>query len=664
MKNLLIIFSLFISSHVISQKKEIKFGEISTQEIEMPNYEKDPEAKAVVLFDVGKAIFFDTKRRGYNIRFTRHKRIKIFNKNETQNAEVSIPYYVDKSGKSEIIKSIKAITYNSKNGRLTTESVRPSAIYEEKINDHWYNKKFVFPNVQDGSILEFTYILETPFHFNLPDWEFQGKIPTLYSEYEVNMIPFYNYIYYVQGISEFDYENSYVAKEKRTWGTVSKSYGRRIGNGVEFQDYVHTYVLKNIPAFKDETYISSINDYIIKMEFQLAKFNSPQGGTTDVISTWPALSKSLFKHDKFGKYLRNSSRFAKKIINDELNLVGLSENLKAKKIIEYVKNNFEWNGYNSKYTSQTIKNFSLKKIGNAADINLFMIALLNEAGIDTQPVILSTRNYGKIPLDYPFDHFTNYVIALVNLDAPILADGTENSLPFNMIPIRCVNEKALVLHRKNSPKRINLNINSPSLEKRIIRLTIDTLSFDAKTRVSIQSTLYNSFRARKKFKNDTIKIKKYYSDKIGVLNKTKTNAYQHLSSPYSINFEGYFETEKLGKNIIINPFLKLPISTNELTQKERNYPVDFVYPSKEQFETTLKIPFGYNILTLPKPFEINNELVEINLNYFVSDGTFFAKGSYKFKKGIYVAEEYSKIKYYLDQIIKYFNQPIVLEINH
>lgn len=663
MKSLLIIFSLFISSHVLSQKKEIKYGEIPKREIEMTYYEKDPEAKAVVLFDVGKSIFIDTDR-GYDIRFTRHKRIKIFDKNETQNAEVSIPYYVDKSGKSEIIKSIKAITYNSKNGRLTPESIRPSAIYEEKINDHWYNKKFVFPNVQNGSILEFIYVLETPFHFNLPDWEFQGKIPTLYSEYEVKMIPFYNYIYYVQGVSGFDYENSYVAKENRTWGTVSKSYGRNIGNGVEFQDYVHTYILKDIPAFKDESYITSINDYIIKMEFQLAKFYNPKGGKSDIISTWPALAKSLFKHEKFGKYLRNSSRFAKKIINDELNLVGLSEKLKAKKIIEYVKNNFEWDGNNSKYTSQTIKRFNLTKTGNVAEINLFMIALLNESGIKSQPVILSTRKHGKIPLDYPFDHFTNYVIALVNLDSPILADGTDNSLPFNVIPARCINEKALVLHRKDSPKWIKLEINYPSLEKKIIRLNIDTLTFDAKIRVSIQSTLYNSFWARKKFKNDTIKIKKYYSDKIGVLNKTRTTGYNYTSSPYSINFEGYFETEKLNKNIIINPFLKLPISTNELTQKERNYPVDFVYPRKEQFETTLTIPTGFNISTLPKPFEVNNELVEINLNYFVSDGTFFAKGSYKFKKGIYVAEEYSKIKYYLDQIVIYFNQPIILEINH
>lgn len=661
MKILLIISSLFICSFVYSQKKEIEFGEITIEELEMTSYEKDKEAKAVILHDKGNSIFFDTDD-GYDIRFTRHRRIKIFDKSESQHIEISIPYYVDGYGKTEVIKSIEAITYNYKDGRITQSKLDPSTIYEEKLNARWFNKKFVFPNVQDGAIVEYRYVLETPFHFNLPDWTFQNKIPTIYSEYEVSMIPFYEYVFRVQGITKFDYQESAITKDKRTWGSISESYGQNVGSGVEFQDYVHTYVLMDIPAFKDETYITSINDYIIKMDFQLAKFHSPYGGTTDIISTWPALNESLLKNEKFGKYLKSSSRTAKKIIEEELEISGLDPNIKAKKIIDYVKNSFEWNGNYGKYASQSAKEFANKKKGNAADINLLMIALLNEVNIDAKPLILSTRNHGKIPMDHPFDHFTNYVIALVNTGSPFLADGTEEFMPFHKLPIRCYNEKGLVVNKEDEPQWISLKNNFLSKGKNAVKMSIDSLTLNIKTSVSIQSTEYEAFSARKKFKDDTLNIKEYYSDKIGTINRTKTTGYKRPTIPYSIFFEGYYETEKLANNIVIRPFLNLPLAKNNLTQKKRAYPVDFNYPWEEEFESILPIPENFTLTELPKPYKLDNDLAEINLNYSLVDNILTSKGNYKFKKAIYVESEYSRIKYYMDQVVKYFNQIIVLEV--
>ncbi|MGE0090389.1 MAG: transglutaminase domain-containing protein [Bacteroidales bacterium] len=657
---ILLTLSLLLSQFTYSQKLELEFGKISREEIEMKSYEKDKEAKAVILYDKGNSVFFETEN-GYDIRFTRHKRIKIFDKSESQFTEVSIPYYVDGYGKTEAVKSIEAFTYNITDGKLSQKKLDPSTVYEERINEQWYNKKFVFPDVQDGAILEYRYVLETPFHFNLPDWTFQDKIPTVYSEYQVSMIPFYEYVFLVQGTSKFDYQNSTVAEEKRTWGNVSMSYGQNVGSGIIFQDYVHTYVLKDIPAFIDESYITSINDYIIKMDFQLAKFNSPRGGTADIISTWTALNESLLKHEKFGKYLKNSSKIAKKILSENLNLGSKDNKQKEKEIIDYVKSNFEWNGYYSKYASQSAKDFFNKKKGNAADINLFMIALLNEAEINTKPLILSTRNHGKIPSDYPFDHFTNYVIALIDTDSPFLADGTEELLPYNKLPIRCINEKGLVVEKKEVPIWIDLSNKTLSTEKSTIRMRLEETSNNILAHVYIQDTEYEALSMRNKFKNDSLKIKEFFTDKVGEIEKLQTIGYESTNRPYSINFETKYETEKLGNNIVIKPFLNLPLSKNNLTQKKRTYPVDFIYPWENTFETIMEIPSEFLVSELPKGYNIENELVEISLYYSLNDSILTIKGNYKFKKSTYVTDEYSKIKYYLDQIVKDFNQPFVLE---
>ncbi len=52
-------------------------GTLTDSEKTMTRYEPDPQAAAVVLFDIGESYFFDSEN-GYDIRFTRMKRTKIF----------------------------------------------------------------------------------------------------------------------------------------------------------------------------------------------------------------------------------------------------------------------------------------------------------------------------------------------------------------------------------------------------------------------------------------------------------------------------------------------------------------------------------------------------------------------------------------------------------
>ena len=180
------------------------------------------------------------------------------------------------------------------------------------------------------------------------------------------------------------------------------SYNQNVGGGIEFNDMIHTFVLKNIPAFKDESHITSVNDYIKKMNFQMSKINRPSGGSEEIMTSWPELNDALLSHKNFGKYIKKAKKYCKKILKSELKIADLSSKETSKNIIQYVKDNFTWNYFDSKYTSQSAKSFYENKRGNSADINLFLLALLREAGIECKPVILSTRNHGKINVDFLF----------------------------------------------------------------------------------------------------------------------------------------------------------------------------------------------------------------------------------------------------------------------
>jgi len=645
-----LILLLLLSSFTFSQKSKMQFGIINQYEQNLKSYKKDPKAEAVVIFDIGKSIFFDTDRGGYNIRFTRKKRIKILDKTGIKFSEVSIPFYADGYGKTEYVKSIEAYCYNLENGILVKKELDKHTVFEEQINNNWKTKKFVFPNVKVGSIIEYKYVLETPFLFNLPDWTFQDQIPTVYSEYKVSMIPFYEYAFIVQRISKFARQESSVSKYDK-WGY-----------GVKFQDKTHLYAMKDIPAFRDESYISSPQDYLMKMDFQLARVRRPHGATQEIVSTWLKLCEDLMDHVKFGKYLKKSGKIAKNILENEIDITDKNETNLQKAIINYIKTNFNWNGVNSKYASKKPKEFYEQKSGNSTDVNLFMCALLKAAGIDAQPLILSTRNHGKIRGTYSFSHFFNYTIVMVKGDnKSYLTDGTDKLIAYNRIPQRCINEKALLVN-EDQTKWISLYNNIKSMDKKVLNININSEDLNAETDLSIQSNEFESLAYKTSCKNDTIKIKELLlKEGLSEIHNVSTLNYERNNLAYIINCKGESLVEKIGNKLIVLPFLDFPIKENKLKELRRAYPVDLIYARTKTFESKINIPDGYQIDLLPKNYLMDNDLAEIKLNYQKVENRIVVQGTYTFKKSIYKPEEYGGLKNYFNTIIKKFNEPIVFE---
>lgn len=648
MKNLSLILFIFCFSNAFCQQVVNTFGKFTDDEINMTSYEKDKDAKAVVLFDKGR-VEFSELHGSRATTFRRHKRVKVFDKSVKGQFTVGIPYYKNKRLKSDEVTNITAITYNFVDGNQMMRKIEPSEIFDEQLSNNVWQKKFVFPNVQDGSILEYKYNLQSLRLFSLPKWHFQDNIPTIYSEYEARIIPVYEYVYLAQGIDEFDYENV------RTDGHDKLITTNHIN------DVVYNLAKKDIPAFIEQPYVTSPEDYIMKIEFQLARRANLSGGVDEIISNWPKLNSTYLKHEYFGLYMKGSKKYAKNI-GQELGLDQLSKQEKAKKIINYVKSNFEWDGRHRKFADQSPKQFFNTKVGSSAEINLFTIGLLNGLDIITHPIVLSTRDHGKIPTSYPFDRFTNYVIMMVEGDKLFLADATEDLLPYNRIPTKCINNKGLVVNDKEEVDWINLESNFGSLEKKSINMILNPETMDIDTKISIQSIGYESYYNRSYFRDDTLKIKDYYEDKVGDINRMKTINYnKNIVNPYNIFLIGNCETEKFGGKVIVKPFLNLPMSENLLKEEVRNYPVDFIYANNEEYITNLQIPSTHTIKSLPDNYAVKDDLVELSVSYSYENNSLTAHGNANFKKAIYSVQEYSKLRAHFDMMVKYFNQAVIVE---
>jgi hypothetical protein len=643
------LFSFCIST-VSGQDDPHEFGKLSQKEFDMTQYDKDPEAEAVVLFDTGLSEFIEEDH-SYIIRFTRTRRIKIFSQAGVDFAEVSISFYQEGYGKTERVKAIEAYSYNYENMTLNKKAVDVSNVFEEAINENIKVKKFVIPDVKEGTIVEYKYVLETPFHFNLPDWTFQDKIPTVYSRYTVKMIPFYEYVFLAQRTGGFSYQKS----------EADKGLSRRFA-GIEFNDMVHTYVMKDVPAMKDESYMTSTQDYIMKMDFQLAKFTNIDGSQRSIISTWEELNKSMLKHSEFGKYIKKNQKLAGDILVNELDVQNLGDLEKTKAIVDYVKKTLRWDGFNSKYASKTAKELLREKTGHSADINLFLISMLEAAGIVAEPVLISTRSHGKIKSDYPFSHFFNNVIVLVRIgDKSFVTDGTEPQISFNRIPPRCINEAGLVV-RDQEVGWVNLTSEVISSNTIDIEMDVDPAAQMATSKVLTTFTEFESLEAKEDYENDSTQLAKYLSDN-GFTNISRVRFvnYDNTERPYIIAFLGDHPVEIIDEKIVVYPFINFPPKENKLTQASRSYPVDFVYPKTVALKSKITLPEGYEIVDYPDKINIDNEQATVSLSYSLVDHTVQFDGIYAFKKSVYVPNEYARIKFYLDNIVKIFNSPLVME---
>ena len=190
---------LFVVSYGLAQTTNSSITELlATNE-----YPKDPQAEAIVVYDYGETKFIESDTYGFVIYFTRKCRVKIFSEAGLDYTEITIPLYFNAT-EIEEVSDFKSTTYNIENNLITEVHAGVKDLFEEKINNNWIQKKITVPGAKAGSVFDFEYTIISPFLFNLQDWQFQQKIPVLYSKYTARMIPFFSYNFITLGTNKFD----------------------------------------------------------------------------------------------------------------------------------------------------------------------------------------------------------------------------------------------------------------------------------------------------------------------------------------------------------------------------------------------------------------------------------------------------------------------------
>jgi uncharacterized protein YfkK (UPF0435 family) len=649
------------------QRSNLKFGEIKTEDFGPTAYEVDSSAAAVVLADIGQSKFEGNNKGFFDIVYKKHKRLRIMNKNGFDEATISIRLY-QFGNDEEKIEDFEAATYNVENGKVTVTKLDKASIFKDKINKNISMRKFTFPNIREGSIIEFKYTIKSRFPlYPLRDWEFQGSLPRIWSEYSVSIPAMFDYLVLGQNTRSFDIDDS-----QETNGMFSilvpgeDAYSSASVVNIQGKVYNNVWAVKDMPALKNEPFTTTVDNHIQKIEFELRSIRWPSGKVDDILGNWMKFADGMLKDEDFGAELNKNNAFSvsdvKKIAD-----AGSTDKEKAMKIYAYVRDNFTCNDHDALWMSNPLKKTWQGKAGNVADINLLLIAMLRTYGYDAKPVILSTRNHGKAYELYPLTAKFNYVLARLKLgEEYVLLDASESKLGFGKLPLRAYNGYARIMDLP-VPALIGTLFADSVKETKITSVFIMNNEDGKGMSGSFTSNLgyYESYNLRDKLakttKEDFFKdVKKAYSFETELEN-TSLEAEKVYEEPMVVKYDFKFSTDE--DILYINPMLTEATKENLFSSATRQYPVEMPFSFSETYVFNMEIPKGYKVEELPKSTRVKLNDDEGIFEYIInSNGTNIQfRMKLALNKATFPKEDYETLRDFYAMVVKKQSEQIVLK---
>lgn len=624
----------------------IKWGDIPQADLFMEKCAKDTNANAYILGDIGSMRVYLTSN-GYEYSLTRHKRIKIFNKNGFEYADVSLPFY-SRDG-IEVISDVVAQIISPTGEKY---QLHKREIFKESINENWSRVSFTFPGVKEGSVIEYAYTLRSKNIVQLDTWFFHNEIPTRYSLLKLHIVPPFSYITLFEGAEEMD-------QEVREDMTILRS------GDTEMRIKPGYYLMQDAPAFKNEAYITNIDDYRARIRFQLQEAKFVDGTEKTYLSTWEEVAADFVKDREFGQQYAKKKNF--KNILEAINpvLTGVKEEKeKVKKIYDFLADKMEWNGKYGIYAKRNLDEAFEKKLGSGVEINLMMVALLNHFGIEAYPIMTATRSFGKMIPDYSIiSQFNHIMVLLITEKGSKIVDIPSKVRPLGLPDVNSLNYFGWVVRLKPEWISINAPVGTDAFHTKI-----EFGEDGVRGKMTARFNNYNAISERESYRSDS--QGDYWNDRLSkkipevAINSFEVKNDIDITRPFTniMDFSAEEIALQAGDFIYLSPILYSNFNENPFKQDERYYPVDFPYPFEEIYSTTIIMPKGYTVEDIPEAvqFKVGEQAAFFNYKVEVRDDVLLLTSQLRIIQLKIQPKDYPALKKMFDIMLDKHTEQIVL----
>jgi hypothetical protein len=647
MKNTLNILVLFIGSITFCNAQDFsqKYGKVTADELKMTTYDNDTSAVAVVLNEDITTDFYYNESSGFQLITSLNKKIKILKQEGTTYGTIIVPYYSKLNSDADRISGLEAKSYNIDKGEIVKTDLQKNYIYTEDVSDRYKRLKFSLPNVKAGTVIEYKYKITSNRYGSIPDWEPQTDIPVMNSTYHITIPEYFIYNVEVKGYSYISNKETRVNQQfhcgRNNDGTLSivTSVSRDI-----------VFSVKDLPALKEDEFVWCIDDYRSGVSFELSGTNFPGSFYKSYSNSWNDIVETLRKELDFDKYIRITNPFK----DETKNLIDtVSDKLKRTKLIyDFIKKHIKWNGEYS-FMRNSPKNAVKNGTGDNAQINVILMSILNDAGINAYPVLISLRSSGRLPITHPsIDKLSTFIVAADITDSTaVYLDGSAVNGGLNELPSDLRVNKGYLYTSTHESNWIDLS-NLTKNEQRfnlIAQLGNDGLLNGSIFSAYSNQKAYSYKISVKDDKDSTERIVDLQNDNQIKIDSVKVFGKEPISNiiKEKIYFTRQFDIN--GDYIYINPMILTHIKKNNFTRTERQLPVEFDYPYNYSGIYSILLPDNYDVVELPKSqyFKLDNnsggclyQIVQqantIQLKYiFELNQTIFPSTDYNYLRDFY-----------------------------
>lgn len=612
------------------------FGEITADEQSLTECSFDKEADAVVILDEASADHNDQ----YNLIVNRRKKLKVLKPKGNRHGDISISYL--SKDDIEYISDIEAYTWNYRSGSgPEIKKVAPSAIYRQKVNDRVSVVRIAMPDVQAGSIIEYKYTTTSKSYAYLDDWYFQTELPVMHSRFSMVVMPNYEFAYRV-----FKSELLPIAiKQEKNSGRIY-------------------FGMDSIAGLRDEPFMDAEKDYLQHVEFQLSGYQGTFGGTTKYMTTWAELTRELMSNPGFGVQLNKNIPVGNEWMNRLKAIPSPYE--KMSYIYNFVYKNYTWNGLGGIASSSGVKDTWEKRKGSSSDINLMLINLLQEAGLEVYPLLVSERGHGKVNPEYPFVDQFNKVLAYVLIgDKKYVLDAAGAWTPPFMIPFSVINTKAFIVNRKKGGIITLTETEKKDRNYVNIQATIDE-NGNIKGDAYIESYDYARLTRLRAWQRDKDRFKENYytSYQAGLtIDSLNFKDMENDSLPFGQRFRFFIPPTASGDYKLINLNLFSGIAKNPFNSDIRFTNIDYGCLQSHTVIENITLPASMKIENLPKNVRLIMPDTSITLSRYVQvqENILHVKYAITTTRSVFTADEYEYVKNFYKKMAEIMNEQVVLK---
>lgn len=659
-----LILALIFPVLVFAQEYEL--GKVTIQELNQKQHPTDTSAVAAILFNRGKT-YFDFIENSHFILVTEVEvKIKVYKKEGLDWANKEVNYYIGGTNDESVIIN-KATTYNLVNGKIEKTKLDSEGEFKENLNKFWATKKFTMPNVKEGSVIEYKYTIKSPYFSNLQDWKFQQTIPVEYSEYKTIIPEYYSYNFFSRGNVPLN------PKKETKYRTIDildttalqqRQNASRTADRVSLSENVTTITAINVPALIEEDYTNNIENYLSSIQYQLASKQYPGEMIKIFSETWEDVAKNINENSSFGEELKKDNYFE----SDYVNLISgkeLNNDGKITAIYNHVKNHYKWDETFGIYTDAGVNKAYKEKIGNVAEINFTLIAMLRKAGFSAHPILLTTRSQ---PINlYPTTTAFNYVICGVEIgDKTIFLDATDKNLKQDVLPTRALNYVGRLVRQNGTSIAVDLSPTIHSKNAVMIFASIDNQTIKGNIKETMTENRAYNFRDKNGGISEDTYLENIEKNMPGFeiseyKIENKKNAEEPVKEDYY--FTSTNEIEVINDKLFFKPLLFFAIDENPFKQNKRDYPIDFKYPMYDSYTITYNLPQGYVVESMPEKMNIatENNFATFSFLTGVVGNKVQIVSNFYINSSLIPSEYYDSLKGFFNEVYLKMNEKIVLK---